>query len=94
MRAIGMTRRQTRSMIRLEAAIVSLFGALLGIVVGLFFGWVATLAIPDSIISRVDVPLGTLAIYAVIATVAGVLAASFPARRAARLNVLDAIAAS
>ena len=92
MRAIGMTRRQTRSMIRLEAAIVSLFGALLGLVVGLFFGWVATIAIPDSIISSVDVPLGTLAVYAVVATFAGLLAASFPARRAARLNVLDAIA--
>ncbi len=94
MRAIGMTRRQTRSMIRLEAAIVSLFGALLGLVVGLFFGWVAVIAIPESIISRVDIPLATLAIYAVIATVAGLLAASFPARRAARLNVLDAIAAT
>ena len=94
MRAIGMTRRQTRSMIRLEAAIVSLFGALLGLVVGLFFGWVAVIAIPDSIISSVDIPFGTLAVYAVIATVAGLLAASFPARRAARLNVLDAIAAA
>ena len=92
MRAIGMTRRQTRSMIRLEAAIVALFGALLGLVVGLLFGWVATMAIPDSIISSVDIPWVTLAIYAIVATVAGLLAASFPARRAARLNVLDAIA--
>ena len=92
MRAIGMTRRQTRSMIRLEAAIVSLFGALLGVVVGVFFGWLAVAAIPDSIISRLAIPYGTLAIYAVIATLAGLLAASFPARRAARLNVLDAIA--
>jgi putative ABC transport system permease protein len=94
MRAIGMTRRQTRSMIRLEAAIVSLFGALLGLVVGLFFGWVAVIAIPESIIGSIDIPFGTLAVYAVIAAVAGLLAASFPARRAARLNVLDAIAAS
>ena len=92
MRAIGMTRRQTRSMIRLEAAIVALFGALLGVVVGVFFGWLAVAAIPDSIISRLAIPYGTLAIYAVIATLAGLLAASFPARRAARLNVLDTIA--
>jgi len=92
MRAIGMTRRQTRSMIRLEAAIVALFGALLGLLVGLIFGWVATTAIPPSIISRVDIPWVTLGIYAVVATIAGLLAASFPARRAARLNVLDAIA--
>ena len=78
-------------MIRLEAAIVAAFGAILGLIVGLFFGWIATLAIPDSIISSVAVPWTTLAIYAVVATIAGLLAASFPARRAARLNVLDAI---
>lgn len=94
MRAIGMTRRQTRSMIRLEAGIVALFGSLLGLLVGLFFGWIATTAIPDTIISRVDIPVITLAIYAVVATIAGLLAASLPARRASRLNVLDAIAAS
>jgi putative ABC transport system permease protein len=92
MRAIGMTRRQTRVLIRLEAAIVSLFGALLGVVVGLFFGWIAVIAIPDSIISQLAIPVTTLVIYVVVATVAGLLAASFPARRAARLKVLDAIA--
>jgi putative ABC transport system permease protein len=92
MRAIGMTRRQTRVLIRLEAAIVSLFGALLGVVVGLFFGWIAVIAIPDSIISQLAIPVTTLVIYVVIATVAGLVAASFPARRAARLKVLDAIA--
>jgi len=94
MRAIGMTRAQTRSMVRLEAAIVSLFGALLGLVVGIFFGWIAVLAMPESIIDTLAIPFPTLAIYAVIATLAGLLAASFPARRAARLNVLDAIAAA
>jgi putative ABC transport system permease protein len=92
MRAIGMTRRQTRMLIRLEAAIVSLFGALLGVVVGLLFGWLAVVAIPDSIISELAIPGPTLVLYVVIATIAGLLAASFPARRAARLNVLDAIA--
>lgn len=92
MRAIGTTRRQTRTMIRLEAAIVSLFGALLGVVVGLLFGWMAALAIPESIISRIAIPGPTLVVYVVIATIAGLVAASFPARRAARLKVLDAIA--
>ncbi len=92
MRAIGMTRRQTRSMIRLEAAVVSLFGALLGVLVGLAFGWIAVLAIPDSFISRLSIPAPTLAIYVVISTVAGLIAASVPARRASRLNILDAIA--
>ncbi|HSP27613.1 MAG TPA: FtsX-like permease family protein [Ilumatobacteraceae bacterium] len=92
MRAIGMTRRQTRTMIRLEAAIVSLFGALLGVAVGLLFGWIAVLAIPESLINQLAIPGTTLAIYVVVATIAGLLAASFPARRAARLKVLEAIA--
>ena len=92
MRAIGMTRRQTRSLIRLEAGVVSLFGALLGVLVGLGFGWIAVIAIPDSIINQLAIPAGTLAIYVVIATIAGLLAASLPARRASRLNILDAIA--
>ena len=92
MRAVGMTRRQTKGMIRLEAAVVSLFGALLGVVVGLAFGWLAVLAIPESIINQLSIPTVTLVIYVIIATIAGLLAASFPARRAARLNVLDAIA--
>jgi len=92
MRAVGMTRRQTKGMIRLEAAVVSLFGALLGVVVGLAFGWLAVLAIPESIINQLAIPAVTLVVYVVIATITGLLAASFPARRAARLNVLDAIA--
>jgi putative ABC transport system permease protein len=91
MRAIGMTRRQTRSMIRLEAGVVSLFGALLGVLVGLGFGWVAVIAIPDSLISRLAIPVLTLVVYVVVATIAGLIAASLPARRAARLNVLEAI---
>ena len=92
MRAVGMTRRQTKGMIRLEAAVVSLFGALLGVVVGLAFGWLAVLAIPESIINQLAIPFGALVIYVIVATIAGLVAASFPARRAARLNVLDAIA--
>jgi putative ABC transport system permease protein len=92
MRAIGMTRRQTRGMIRLEAAVVSLFGALLGVVVGLAFGWVAVLAIPESVINQLAIPTVTLVIYVAVATLAGLVAATLPARRAARLNVLEAIA--
>lgn len=91
MRAIGMTRRQTRSLIRLEAAVVSLFGAILGVLVGIAFGWIAVLAIPGDIIDRLTIPYVSLAIYVIIATLAGLLAASFPARRASRLNILDSI---
>ncbi len=92
MRSIGMTRRQTRSLIRLEAGVVSLFGALLGVVLGVVFGWIAVVAIPDSFIGTLAIPWPTLAVYVVIAALAGLIAASLPARRAARLNILDAIA--
>ncbi len=88
MRAVGMTRRQTRAMIRWEAAVVSLFGALLGVVVGLVFGWVAVQAIA---IDQFAIPVSSLVLYVLVATLAGLIAASFPARRASRLNVLDAI---
>ncbi len=91
MRAVGMTRRQTRMMIRWEAGVVSVFGALLGVAVGLGFGWTAVQAIPDSIIDSVAIPVTSLVIYVVIAAIAGLIAASLPARRAARLNVLAAI---
>ena len=91
MRAIGMTRRQTRSLIRFEAGVVSLFGAILGVVIGIVFGWLAVIAIPDSLIDRLAVPFPTLVIYVVIATIAGPIAASLPARRASRLNILEAI---
>ena len=92
MRAVGMTRRQTRRMIRWEAAVVSLFGAALGIGVGIIFGWAAVAAIPESIIDGISIPVPTLVVYVIIATIAGLLAASFPARRAARLDILRAIA--
>ena len=92
MRAVGMTRGQTRGMVILEAGVVSLFGALLGIVVGLAFGWLAVLAIPESMINQLSIPAVTLVIYVIVATLAGFVAALLPARRAARLNVLEAIA--
>ena len=62
------------------------------VIVGLAFGWLAVLAIPASIINQLSIPAVTLVIYVIIATLAGLLAASLPARRAARLNVLEAIA--
>jgi putative ABC transport system permease protein len=91
MRAVGMTRRQTRTMIRWEAGVVSLFGAILGVIVGIVFGWIAVTAIPDSIVSSLSIPGITLVVYVFIATLAGLFAASIPARRASRLEILDAI---
>ncbi len=92
LRAVGMTRRQTRRMIRWEGAIVATFGGLMGTIIGVLFAWAAVLVIPSSFIAALAVPWLTLIIYLAGAAVAGLVAASFPARRAGRLNVLDAIA--
>ncbi|MGI9611302.1 MAG: FtsX-like permease family protein [Acidimicrobiales bacterium] len=91
LRAVGMTRDQLRSTIRSEALVVSVFGALLGVGMGLLLGWAAVIAIPDSFISKVGIPWVQLAIYVIVGAVIGLVAAYFPARRASQLNVLDAI---
>lgn len=93
LRAVGMSRRQTRRMVRWEAAIVSLFGAVLGVAVGVVFGIAASSAMPESFLDRIAIPTGTLVGLLVLAVVAGLLAAIAPARRAARLDVLRAITA-
>jgi putative ABC transport system permease protein len=90
LRAIGMARRQVRAMVRWESAIIALFGTCLGLVIGLFFSWAMVKAVPDQ--AALTVPTGQLAAGTVVAAVAGVVAAIGPARRAARLDVLAAIA--
>ena len=92
LRAVGMARSQTKSMIRWESVIISLFGALLGITVGIFFGWAFVAALNDEGITEFALPFGQLAVYVLFAGIAGIVAAIPPARRAARLNVLEAIA--
>ena len=92
LRAVGMTRRQARRMIRWEAAVVTLYGALIGIALGLGFGAAIAAAIPANIIDVITVPTGQLAIYLGLSLVFGLLAALFPAFRAGRMNVLQAIA--
>ena len=92
LRAVGMTRRQLRRAVRWEAAIVATFGGLMGVAVGMILGVAGSLATPDSFITTVDVPFGTLAVYVAAAALAGLLAAVLPARRAGRMNILDAIA--
>jgi len=91
LRAAGMSRRQVRSMIRWEAVIISLFGAVLGLGLGVFFGWSITTALSDEGLGGFTVPVAQLVTYFVIAGLAGVLAALWPARSAARMNVLRAI---
>jgi putative ABC transport system permease protein len=88
LRAIGMTRRQVRRMIRHESVITALIGGVLGIVLGIVLGGL--------LVYRVDfiafsLPVTSLIVFAIAAIVVGILAAIFPARRAARLNVLEAL---
>jgi putative ABC transport system permease protein len=93
LRAVGMSRRQARSMIRWESVIIAVIGALLGLVVGGLFGWALVTALADDGLEVFALPAGQLITYVIVAGVAGIIAAIPPARRAARLNVLDAIAA-
>ena len=93
LRAVGMTRRQLRATVRWESVIIALFGTALGLVIGLFFGWAIVEALADEGFTAFVVPAGQLAVVALIAALAGVVAAILPARRASRLDVLEAIAA-
>ena len=93
LRAIGMSRRQLRSMVRLESVAISVLGAVLGIGLGLIFGVSLQRAISDQGINVLNVPAVQLVIFVVLAAVVGVLAAVWPARRAARMDVLRAITA-
>ncbi len=90
-RAVGMTRRQLRRMVRFEAALVATFGAVLGVGLGIFFGWALTTALPSSFAASTAVPVGSILTLMIVAGLAGVVAAWLPARRAGRLDVLDAI---
>ena len=92
LRAVGMTRRQMRRMIRWEAAAVALYGAVVGVVLGGMFGIATAVAIPDDIIDTVSIPAAQLVFFLVISVLFGLIAALFPAFRASRMNVLDAIA--
>ena len=91
LRAVGMSRRQMRRLVRVEAMIIALFGAMLGVGVGLLFGSGAVRALPEQIASTVSLPVGRLTILTCGAAVVGLVAAILPARRAARLDILDAI---
>jgi len=89
--AIGMTRRQIRRMVRHESIVTALLGAVTGVVAGLGLGGVITRLLADEGLTFA-VPAGTLIVLAVVAVVAGVLAAVVPARRAARMSPLSALA--
>ena len=92
LRAIGMSRRQVRSMVRWESVIIALIGGVIGLVIGGLFGWALVAALRDEGITAFAVPAGQLVLFLVLAGLLGVIAGIVPARRAARLDVLRAIA--
>jgi putative ABC transport system permease protein len=90
LRAVGMTRRQVRRMIRQESIVTALIGAVLGMVLGVFLSALVTQALSKYGLSF-SLPIGSLVAFFVVAILAGMVAAILPARRAARLNVLEAL---
>ncbi len=92
LRAVGMSRSQVRASVRWESVIISLIGTLTGLLIGLVFGWALVQALADEGITTFSIPTGQLVIMVLVAALAGVGAALYPAFRAARLNVLTAIA--
>jgi putative ABC transport system permease protein len=91
LRAIGMTRRQVRRMVRHESVITGLIGAALGMPLGIFLAALVTRALADEGVSF-SLPVSTLVVFALVAAAAGVVAAILPARRASRLDVVEALA--
>ncbi|MFF5959967.1 ABC transporter permease [Streptomyces luteogriseus] len=94
LRAIGLDRRRVKRMVRLEAVVISVFGAVVGIGLGAFLGWAIGETFADQIPGYTLVlPWDRIGIFLVLAGLVGVLAALWPARNAARLNMLNAIKA-
>jgi putative ABC transport system permease protein len=91
LRAIGLRRSQTMRMITVESIVISLFGTILGLAVGLGLGVAVVEALKDDGISEMSLPWILMIVYLFAAVIIGVAAAVIPAIRAARLNVLNAI---
>ena len=92
LRAVGLRRAQAMGMVTVEAVVISLFGALLGLAVGTALGAAVVRALHDDGFTNFALPGGQMVVYLLLAAIAGVLAAVLPAIRAARINVLGAIA--
>ncbi len=90
LRAVGMTRRQTRRMVRHESVITALIGAALGLPLGIFLALLVTQALSEYDL-QFAIPAGALITFVIVSIIAGIVAAILPARRAARLRVLEAL---
>ncbi len=90
LRAVGMTRRQVRRMVRHESVITALIGAALGLPLGIFLALLVTQALAEYDL-QFAIPVGALITFVIVSVIAGILAAILPARRAARLRVLEAL---
>ncbi|MFI7697592.1 ABC transporter permease [Nonomuraea sp. NPDC049480] len=90
LRALGLTRPQLRRMLSIEALVLGLIGALVGVALGLVYGWAAVMAMIDGAVLSVPVP--QIALFVVLSGLAGVVAAVLPARRAARASIVGALA--
>ena len=91
LRAVGLSRRQLRTMLRLESVAIAVLGAVLGIVLGLAFALALQRSLADDGIDVLAIPGAQLALFVGVAALVGVLAAVWPGRRAARLDMLRAI---
>ena len=92
LRAVGMNRRQLRRSVRWEAVIVSSFGAVVGIVLGTFLGVIASLAVPNDVISKLAFNPAIIVVVMVFAVLAGLAASLYPSFKASNMDVLEAIA--
>jgi putative ABC transport system permease protein len=92
LRAVGMKRRQVRTMVRSEAVILAVFGAIIGILAGTAMGAALSSSLKEQGITDTVIPFTSMIVFLVLAGILGLIAAGWPARRAARLDVLAAIA--
>ncbi len=91
LRAVGMSGRGVRRMIRYESAVIAGFGAVLGVAMGIGLGWLTVEALPDTFAGSISIPVGQILVLVAVAAGAGLIAALLPARRAGAMNVLAAI---
>ena len=91
LRAVGMTKSQVRTTVRWESVITSLLGAVMGIVLGIGLGWVIVFALRDQGLTSFSIPFASTVVILVMSFLVGVLAAVYPAWRATKVDILNAL---